>query len=57
MGLFADWLGNDRDITEVKRADAGRYVTEVLEPSGLLPKTIRDHLSDLHAFLEWAYSV
>lgn len=50
---FARWLGRDRDVTEVTKRIAGRYVSDVLTQRGHAPKTIKDTLGDLSAFFAW----
>lgn len=50
---FARWLGRDRDVTEVSKRIAGRYVSDVLTQRGHAPKTIKDTLGHLSAFFAW----
>lgn len=53
LGELADWVGPNSEVTEVTREQAGRYVEEVLVPSGRSVKTIKDRLSHLRAFWAW----
>lgn len=50
---FSTWLGADRDVRDVTRRDAGRYVSECLLTKGNTPKTTKDHIADLSAFWNW----
>lgn len=60
---FAQWFGGDREVSEVERADAGRYVAQVIqkrtqkgpdgEPVPLSPVTRRKEVSDLRSFFDW----
>ncbi len=50
LNQFLTWLGGDREVKEVTRMDAGRYLNEVLLPMGNTAKTTKDHIGDLSAF-------
>ena len=51
---FKAWLGRDPKLPNVTKADTSRYLTEGLMRLKLAPKSIRDTLSDLSAFWNWA---
>ena len=52
LSRFKDWH-TDCGLNDVTKADAGRYVTEVLEPSRLAPATIKQGIGDLSGFFQW----
>ncbi|ADE15030.1 integrase family protein [Nitrosococcus halophilus Nc 4] len=54
VNAFLRWLGGDRKLKEISREDAGRYVTQVLLKRGNSQKTVKDTISDLSAFFNWA---
>ncbi|HKI81010.1 MAG TPA: tyrosine-type recombinase/integrase, partial [Pseudodesulfovibrio sp.] len=54
LQAFREWLGADLELKAITKAKAGKYVTDVLMRRGLAPKTVRDTLSDLSAFFNWA---
>jgi integrase len=49
---FTDWYQHSA-LSSVRRADAGRYVGEVLELKGLAPATVRQCIGDLSGFFQW----
>lgn len=51
---FAEWLRGDCDVGSINRKTCGRYLTERLMRKGHAPKTVRDTLSNLSAYFEWA---
>ena len=59
---FGKWLGMDLEVAEVTRADAGRYVAEVIQkrttgpaeaPQAISPTTKKKEVSDLRSFFDW----
>ncbi len=53
LATFAGWLGPDVEVTAVSKAEAGRYVSEVLTQRDYAVKTIRDTIGHLSAFFAW----
>ena len=53
LATFAGWLGPDVEVTAVSKAEAGRYVSEVLTQRDYAVKTVRDTIGHLSAFFAW----
>lgn len=49
---FKDWHG-DSGLNDITKADAGRYVSDVLEPRGLSTATLKHTVGDLSTFFNW----
>ena len=59
---FGKWIGTDLEVAEVTRADAGRYVAEVIQkrttgpteaPQPISSTTKKKEVSDLRSFFDW----
>ena len=53
LRAFAKWLNADCEVTTVTRKLAGRYISEVLQPSANAIKTKKDTIATLSAFWSW----
>jgi len=53
LHAFAKWLRGDCDVTSITKKIAGRYVSDMLQPSSLAPKSKKDTIANLSAFWSW----
>jgi integrase len=53
LHAFAQWLRSDCDVTSITKKIAGRYVSDMLQPSALAPKSKKDTIANLSAFWSW----
>lgn len=54
LEAFMAWLGRDPKLADMAKADSSKYLSDALMPLKLAPKSIKDTLSDLSAFWNWA---
>jgi hypothetical protein len=47
LHAFAKWLRSDCDVTSITKKIAGRYVSDMLQPSALAPKSKKDTIANL----------